>query len=269
MISASIVIYNQKFEVIKSLLFNIIDIKIISKLFIIDNSPTNELQAHIKSEKIEYIFLDRNIGFGAGHNMALNKAILLKMKYHFVINPDIYFLPNTIEKIIEFLDNNSEIGLLMPKILYPDGSVQYLPKLIPHPFDLLVRRVKFLRKVFAKRLQKYELEQLSNSTTFDAPIISGCFSCLRIEILRTTGLYDEQFFMYFEDFDLSRRINMHYRTVYFSDVSIFHEYERGAEKSFRLFKVYILSLIKYFNKWGWLFDKNRSAINDATLKKIK
>ena len=268
MISVSIVIYKQEFEDIKSLLLALININIIFKVFLIDNSPTNELQSQLKYEKTEYVFLNKNIGFGAGHNIALKKAILLKMNYHFVINPDISFLPNTIEKIIEFLDKNPDIGLLMPKILYPDGSVQYLPKLIPSPFDLLVRRVNLFGKIFTKRLQKYELKQFSDSKTFDAPIISGCFSCFRIEIFQTTGLYDEQFFMYFEDFDLSRRINKHYRTTYYSEAQVFHEYERGAQKSPILLKIFIQSAVKYFNKWGWLKDRERFAINKAIMMKI-
>jgi GT2 family glycosyltransferase len=84
-----------------------------------------------------------------------------------------------------------------------------------------------------------------------------------------TGFYDERFFMYFEDFDLSRRINKLYKTVYYSDVHVFHEYERGAQKSLILFKIFIQSAIKYFNKWGWFFDNERRAINKATLKNLK
>lgn len=269
MVTVSIVTYKHNIEDIDRLLRVINNLNIVSKIFIIDNSPSNDLHQHLKYDKYEYIFLNRNSGFGAGHNIAFKKAINQKVKYHFVINPDIFLESDVINKIVEFMEQNHEVGLLMPKILYPDGSIQYLPKLLPHPFDLLIRRLNILGRVFSKRLKKYELKQYSDSSSFETPVISGCFSCFRIDALRMTGLYDERFFMYFEDFDLSRRINKHYKTYYYSDVHVFHEYEGGAQKSFVLFKIFIISAINYFNKWGWFFDNDRRTVNETTLKNLK
>ena len=269
MVTVSIVTYKHNIEDIDRLLQVIKNSNIVSKIFIIDNSPSNDLQQQLKCYKCEYIFLNRNSGFGAGHNIAFEKAINQKVEYHFVINPDIFLESNVINNIVEFMDQNHEVGLLMPKILYPDGSIQYLPKLLPQPFDLLIRRLNILSKVFSKRLNNYELKQFSDSSSFEAPVISGCFSCFRIDALPITGLYDERFFMYFEDFDLSRRINKHFKTFYYSDVHVFHEYERGAQKSFALFKIYVISAIKYFNKWGWFFDHERRIVNETALENLR
>lgn len=91
---------------------------------------------------------------------------------------------------------------------------------------------------------------------------------LRIDAIKEIGMYDEKFFMYFEDFDLSRRMHQTYKTVYFPDVAVFHGYEGGANKSFKLFKIFIKFMITYFNKWGWFFDNERKKMNTDNLKQF-
>jgi GT2 family glycosyltransferase len=102
----------------------------------------------------------------------------------------------------------------------------------------------------------------------NVPIISGCFSIFRTGILEEIGLYDDKFFMYFEDFDLSRRIHRKYKTIYFPNVKIVHSHERGAAKNFRLFLIFIKSGIRYFSKYGWIFDSERTNFNKQILKEI-
>lgn len=87
------------------------------------------------SERITYIYSD-NLGFGSGHNVAINRAMDLGCDYHIIINPDIYWDENVIEKLTQFMNENRDCGLVMPKILYPNGEVQYLCKLLPTPLDL-------------------------------------------------------------------------------------------------------------------------------------
>ena len=74
--------------------------------------------------------------------------------------------------------------------------------------------------------------------------------------------------MYFEDWDLSRRMHQYYKTVYFPKVSVYHEYESGANKNKKLFMIFIKSGIYYFNKWGWIFDKERIIINKKALNQF-
>jgi len=105
-------------------------------------------------------------------------------------------------------------------------------------------------------------------TELNVPIISGCFSLFRVEALKRVGLYDEIFFMYFEDFDLSRRIHRNYKTIYYPKVKIIHAYDRGAAKSFTLFSIFIRSAITYFNKYGWFFDGERMKINNTVINQL-
>ena len=84
-----------------------------------------------------------------------------------------------------------------------------------------------------------------------------------------SGLFDERFFMYFEDTDLSRRIHSRYRTVMYSHVSVFHAYDRRSRRDLRLLRIHISSAVKYFNKWGWFFDRERAGINRKTTAALR
>jgi GT2 family glycosyltransferase len=118
-------------------------------------------------------------------------------------------------------------------------------------------------------MKKFELHHLDYDKAFQAPYIHGCFMLLRTEALKRVGLFDERFFMYPEDIDLTRRIYSHYKTMYNPAVEIVHEHEKGSYKSFRLLGIHLVNMVKYFNKWGWFFDKERSIINKRTLEQLQ
>ncbi|MFA6185738.1 MAG: glycosyltransferase family 2 protein [Phycisphaerae bacterium] len=240
----------------------------VEKIYIIDNSPSNQLrEITFLSEKIEYIFNNKNLGYGRANNIALENSIKNGVNYHLVLNPDIYFEKGVIEELYDFMEKNPDVGLVMPKILYPDGSLQYLCKLLPTPLDLIRRR--FLPgNIFSKQNSFYELRFAGYNKIMDVPYLSGCFMFIRTEALRRVGLFDEQFFMYLEDADISRRIHKHYRTVYYPKVFGFHEYEKGSYRNSKLLKYHLFSAFRYFNKWGYFFDKDRREINQKVLEKL-
>ena len=100
----------------------------------------------------EFIVVDNtvdNVGVGAGHNKAIRQAMEKGAKYHFIINPDIFFEPGTLGRIVAFMDANPRVGLVMPRIVNVDGSIQYNCKLVPSPMDLIGRR--FLPKSWMRR----------------------------------------------------------------------------------------------------------------------
>ena len=268
-LSSSIVTYKSSKTDLQTVI-ECINQSIIDKLYIVDNSPTDELMKFVLSlsDKIEYVFGHGNIGYGAGHNIAIRKSIELESKYHLVLNSDIIFNKNDIQLLLDKIDSNDQIGLIMPKILNIDRSIQYLPKLLPTPLNLLVRVLPFLNKLFRTKDDNYTLRNYSD-IELNVPLISGCFSLFRVESLKKIGFYDDKFFMYFEDFDLSRRIHSKYITLYYPSVSIIHAHERGAAKNFKLFRIFIRSAFTYFSKYGFIFDNERKRINKTVLQSLK
>jgi hypothetical protein len=186
------------------------------------------------------------------------KKVLELSKYHLVLNPDISFSPITLEEIMRFMDNSPEVGLVLPKVLFPDGTLQRLCRLLPKPADLFFRR--FMKSHTKNIDYYYEMHFADYDTTFEAPFLSGCFMFLRTEILKDIGFFDEKIFLYWEDLDLSRRIHAKYKTIYYPKAIVYHGYKRGAHKSFNLLLASVKSLLYYFKKWGWI-DHERAKIN--------
>ena len=252
MITVSIVLYKTGIELLDKLINSIFDSKLNLFVILVDNSPTDELNLYKNNPKIDYIFNPSNPGYGAGHNIAIRRAISYNSEFHLVINPDVYFDQGTLERIVDFMRVNENLGLLMPKVLYPDNSIQYLVKKSPNLFLMVLRSglVPFLKDIFKESLIRFEYkDQDYNQRIFNVPYLSGCFMFIRTSEFEKTGIFDERFFLHFEDADLSRRFYLYSTTVYFPDSFIYHHHAAQTHKSFRHKLITISSGLKYFIKW--------------------
>jgi GT2 family glycosyltransferase len=245
---------------------------VIDKIYIIDNTSNDNAQEFVQSlsEKVIYIQGHGNIGYGAAHNIAIRKSIAQDAKYHVVLNPDIQFASNIILELLAYMGSNEDVGSILPKVLYPDGSIQYLSKLLPSPFGLFLRRFCSNTKLSQKINNKYMLLDSGYDKIINPPCLSGCFMFLNIKHIKEHDiLFDEQFFMYFEDFDFFRRLHRIAKTIYYPYVSIIHNHAKESYKSRKMLAVHVKSAIKYFNKWGWFFDEERKKMNKKVLKEIE
>ena len=89
-----------------------------------------------------------------------------------------------------------------------------------------------------------------------------------MSVMRQVGLFDERFFMYLEDVDLTHRIGAVAQTIYYPHVCVIHAYARGSYTSLRLTGHHARSAVRYFNKWGWQRDPQRDRVNRAALRQI-
>lgn len=260
MLTASVVAFHTPFSELKRLIDCVLKSQV-KAFFIVDNSSNDGLREFSAlSDRIIYIYSE-NHGFGSGHNIAIRKAMEWGAQYHVVINPDIYWNSHVLEELERFMDTHSDCGLVMPKVLYPDGNLQYLCKLLPTPIDLFVRRFIPFRHYKKKHDARFELHGMGYDQIIEVPSLSGCFMFMRVDVLRKIGGFDERFFMYAEDLDLCRRIGEISKTIFNPNVFIYHVYEKGSYKNRKLLRYHICSVIKYFNKWGWIFDSDRKRIN--------
>lgn len=265
-INISIVLFHnsedQVIKAIKSLLKAELDIAV----YLVDNSATTELRRLQKLDpRIHYIHNGKNIGFGAAHNIVLRKSIEEGVPYHLVMNPDLYFEKGVLETLLAHMRSDKNIGNLMPKVLYPNGEIQYLCKLLPTPLDLFVRRFNPFPLIKRKQDERYELRKTGYKQIMNVPNLSGCFMFLNTQAINEIGVFDENYFMYLEDVDLNRRLHVKYKTLFIPNVSVYHEFNKASYKDFNLMKIHIKSAIYYFNKWGWLFDNKRIEINNKII----
>lgn len=84
---------------------------------------------------------------------------------------------------------------------------------------------------------------------------------LRVKALERVGLFDERFFMYPEDIDLTRRIHRHFTTLYFPQATVVHAHRAASYKSLKMLWIHMANMVRYFNKWGWIYDAERSKAN--------
>lgn len=269
-ITASIVIYKTDLALLKRAVQSFLESTEGSTLYLIDNSPKDYCSSFFQHQRIKYIFNNKNVGFGAGHNMALKEILTVNASaYHVVLNPDVYFEKEVMTKLYNYTEANPQIGLVMPKVLYPDGRLQPLCKLLPSPFTLFSRRFLQFYPSWSNQLNHwYEMHFSGYDKIMDVPFLSGCFMFLRTNALREVGLFDERIFLYTEDTDLTRRIHTRYRTIFFPEAVIYHYNQRRSYKNSVKLLHHVFSAIAYFNKWGWFNDSEREFINHRVLLKF-
>ncbi len=238
------------------------------QLYVIDNSSIPLEHDLFKFPRVHYMHAGKNLGFGRGHNKAISE-LPKDSDFHLLLNPDIYFESDVLPYLGKIMQENSDIGALMPKIVYPSLELQHLCKLLPSPLDLIFRRFVPCTSVRELINNRYELRSLRQDRRADIPFLSGCFLLLRTSLLHKVGGFDARYFMYMEDVDLVRRIGDFSRTVYDPCVYVVHAYAKGSYKNKRLLAYHLKSAFAYFNKWGWLFDTTRTIRNATTINSIR
>ena len=146
------------------------------------------------------------------------------------------------------MDNNKDVGVVSPKICFPDGREQILGKRNPHLKYLIASRMRD-EKNPSKLLREYAMLDCDLTKVTDIDVATGCFVVFRTEIFKKLKGFDQKFFMYFEDFDIARRANKISRVVFYPDATIYHVWGRESKRNMKLMMIHIKSMFRYFLKW--------------------
>ena len=246
-ITASIVAYKEDSKELKNVIHSFLEYPFSKKIYVIDNSPTNSLEEKIKGDAISYFFSPDNLGFAKGHNSILDK-INSDSDYHLILNPDVTFQPDIIEKLIKEFQKDHGLSMIAPKVLYTNKKVQYTARKFPTILELFCRFFGIFKNYTNNR--EYKNQNLQKS--FYVDFIQGCFMLFKTKDLIALQGFDERYFLYMEDVDICKKIKqLGKKILYFPDVEITHVFKKGSSKSIRLFFIHISSMIKYFMKWGF------------------
>jgi GT2 family glycosyltransferase len=201
-----------------------------------------------------YLHGHANIGYGAAHNLVLHGT---GADYHLVLNPDVELAADALANAVRWLDEHPEVGALAPSVHGPDGARQYLCKRYPAVFDLFLRGFApvFVKRMFRRRLARYELRDKIGvdppREVLGVPALSGAFMLVRRDAIDRTGGFDPRFFLYFEDFDWSVRLNKITRTAYVPSVQVVHHGGNAAAKGFAHVRWFVRSGRRFYRKHGW------------------
>lgn len=243
-VNCSIVLYHASIGEVKKIVDQLRKSELVGTIWLVDNSEL--MTERFQFMECDYIHGHGNIGYGKGHNIAIDKSLKTNAEYHLVLNSDIVIEEGTIEKIVAWMDQHKDVAQVMPKVLNSDGSDQHLAKRVPTAFDLIHRRLFHSHRC--------ELEFEDQSREYDVEYLSGCFMMLRSQSLRELRerdgyIFDPRFFLYPEDLDLTRRLHQMARTVYLPFITIIHDHRRESYKSLRMTWIHAWNMIKYFWKW--------------------
>ncbi len=270
-VTISMVCYQNEIKEIAPLLKCLQQDASIRRWIVVDNGGSDAIRDAVQEMGGLYVRSGKNLGFGRGHNLALKHLAGVDAPYHLILNPDIEFEADTLGRLAGMMDAAPEVGLVMPKIVYPDGSIQYLCKLLPAPMDLVLRRFApgIIKRLAQERIAAFELRNFDYAAPAHIPYLSGCFMFARRSVLEAVGGFDERFFLYMEDLDLCRRMAAKSKLLYWPEVAVTHVHQKASYKSFRILRLHLVAAITYFNKWGWFFDAQRKETNRATIAHLR
>ncbi|RJQ30529.1 glycosyltransferase family 2 protein [Candidatus Parcubacteria bacterium] len=196
-----------------------------------------------------------NAGYTAGNNLGLKQSV---GKYVMILNPDITVLHGAIEIMISFLEKYDDAGMVGPKLINPDGSVQMSCYHFPQWYMPVLRRTFIGRLPSArKKMDEYLMRNWNHDKNISVPWLLGAGIMIKKEALQRVGLMDERFLMYYSDVDWCRRFwENNYAVCYLSDAEMVHYHQRlsaetpGIASIFnRMTRIHITDAIKYYAKY--------------------
>lgn len=275
MISVSIVTYKTSIEEVERCVHCLLASEHVAWVMVVDNGNDASLEKYCienLGDRVRYVDHENN-GYGSGHNIAIRES---SEKYHLVINSDIYFENGVLDYLYKYMEEHGDVGQSIPLVHYPNGHIQYACRLLPSPLDVIFRR--FLPSSWGrKRDIRYTLQETGFNKEMNVPYHMGCFMLFRRSSLEEIAIvsngykqyFDERFFLYPEDIDITRRMHRSYKTMFVPGVSIIHAHRAASYHNARMLCIHIYNMCKYFNKWGWFFDKERTLFNERVLDSVR
>lgn len=258
-VSVIIVSYRVKFYIeqcIDSVFRSVPDAQVI----VVDNNSGDGSVEFLRKRfpGISIIANKNNLGFGKANNMALE---LVDSPYVMFLNPDTVVGESTIPKCIRYLSDNPKAGACGVRMQYGDGRFALESRRsIPTPFVSFCHMAG-LGRLFPKshRFARYHMTFLDKNQDCDIEVISGACMMVRSDLARSLGGFDESFFMYGEDIDLSYRIlQAGYTNRYISAPIVHYKGESTNKTSYRYAKVFYDAMLifynKHFNKYSRIFS---------------
>ncbi|MGG8496017.1 galactosyltransferase-related protein [Tenacibaculum sp. TC6] len=250
-ISASIVLYKESLDELQLTIDSFLSIPVSKKLYLIDNTKNARFKNVFKNSEIDYIENRKNVGFGRGHNQILN-YIDRNSEFHLILNPDVIFRGMIILKLCEELSKDSELAMIAPKILFPNGEFQYSCRRYPSIIELFIRRISPLKSLFSYIIEKGQYADKDLSLPFYPEYLTGCFQLYKTSDFVKLNGFDERYFLYMEDIDICKKIDATgLKKMYYPLEQVYHNLKQESSKKIKPLFYHIVSAIKYFKKWGF------------------
>lgn len=231
---------------------------------LVDNSADRTIAAKVvelgrarfadSGVQVSYVHGHANIGYGAAHNLALHGS---GADYHLVLNPDVELAADALLNAVRWMNAHPDVGAIAPQVKRRDGTRDYLVKRKPAVLDLALRGFmpRVGRLLFRHRLDRYEMRDVIDADperdVVDVAAMSGACMLLRRRAVDQTGGFDPRFFLYFEDYDWTVRLNKVTRTAYVPSFEVVHHGGGASRKGMRHVGHFVKGGWRYYRKHGW------------------
>ncbi|MER3475134.1 MAG: glycosyltransferase family 2 protein [Armatimonadota bacterium] len=224
-----------------------------AEIIVVDNASWDDSVAMVKREFPEVKLIENrlNEGFGKAHNRAAQVA---QGRYLLLLNSDARAHPGALKQLVDYADAHPDVGIIAPKVLNPDGSLQYSCRRFP-VYEAGLFRNTLLGRLFPQNrfVRDYLMTDFDHAHTMEVDWVSGCAMMIRRETWHQLGGFDEQFFMYCEDVDLCWRAHeAGWKVVYHPDAVVTHAIGRSTDKA-------VNAMIRQFHHSHRLFFQKHYA----------
>ncbi len=200
----------------------------------------------LPAQQVQVCRQGRNGGFGSGHNSVLPQ---LKSRVHFILNPDIQLTEDTLSDLADWMEQHPGVVMARPALRFPNGEEQRLPLRRCNVRAMVYRQLPCLR-FWAKHNEHYLMAEKDLTQPTEIEFCTGSFSAVETEVFRAVGGFDEKYFMYVEDADLTQKMRTKGKAYLVPQYTAIHAWHRAAHRSLRPFLWQCCSLVRYFAKWG-------------------
>ena len=225
--------------------------------FVVDNASTDGSSEMLRERfpEAKLLAMPRNVGFAKANNLAMREA---KGRFIFILNPDTMLIPGAIEAMTAHLEANPKTAMIGPKLVHPDKTRQESVHRFPTPMIPVYRRTPLGRLASAKtELDRYSMRGELGETVTEVDWMEGAALFVRREAIDQVGMFDERYFVYFEDADWARRFwKAGWKVEYVPHAEVLHYHRReSADGSWftgvlnPVTRIHITSAVKYFLKW--------------------
>ncbi|OGF30946.1 hypothetical protein A2223_02160 [Candidatus Falkowbacteria bacterium RIFOXYA2_FULL_35_8] len=230
------------------------------EIIVVDNDSNDGIVQMMAEEfkGIKFILATKNLGMGPGNNLGIKAS---EGEYVIILNPDIYVAEETIQRMYDYIKDKPEIGFLAPRLLNPDGSLQYTCYRWYKFLTPLYRRTVLGKiKSIQKELDYFLMKDVDHEKIQEVDWCQGSCFLVPKRIWQQVGGFDERFFMYFEDTDLCRRIrNKDFKVIYHGEITAIHMHMKMSQGG--IFQIFSNKLTRqHIHSWLKYSLKHRKSL---------
>jgi GT2 family glycosyltransferase len=232
------------------------------EVLVVDNNSLDDSSDMVKREfpQVQLILNSENVGFAAANNQAYNVA---SGDYIVLLNPDAFIKPGCLDNVVAFMERHPKCGLSGGRLLSPAGELEPSARKFPNAWTKFLTlsglRARFPRSSF---FAGHEYGGFDHCSNIEVDWVPGTFTVYRREMLEETGLFDERFFLYYEETDLCRKAKRLGWSVYFTSESEVVHMGGGSGKTRteHYFDGHGSQVLRFRMRSEWLYFRKNSGL---------